>query len=316
MNDAPSTNPQPAPQDAAPQQTTKAAEAPTPPIQPPQAAQPVAPPTPPAPPAASKPPFSALVIAAFLLGLIGAALSMFPIANIGGVLLGALGFILAFFGCIATARKKRRGLVLAVISLVLCAGVCLFSIGTAFAYHQYFSEQDASQAAPSAKTSSDAASGSSDADGSDTKLDSNSVPADDTTTGTEAATEAKPTEPTDAPASTNAEAETAEPTAEAEDAATASGDIDPEFKACLDEYEAFMDEYFAFMQKYAEAESTGDYLSMMNDYASILSQYSEWAKTINGLDQNAMTDAEAAYYLEVQARVTQKAAEAAVELEQ
>ena len=83
----------------------------------------------------------------------------------------------------------------------------------------------------------------------------------------------------------------------------------PDFKNAMDSYETFMGEYCDFMAKYNE--SDGSDLSLLSDYASFLSQYAEMAESFEAWDSEDLTDAETAYYLEVQTRVSQKLLEVA-----
>lgn len=83
----------------------------------------------------------------------------------------------------------------------------------------------------------------------------------------------------------------------------------PDFKNAMDSYETFMGEYCDFMAKYNE--SDGSNLSLLSDYASFLSQYAEMAESFEAWDSEDLTDAETAYYLEVQTRVSQKLLEVA-----
>ena len=83
----------------------------------------------------------------------------------------------------------------------------------------------------------------------------------------------------------------------------------PDFKNAMDSYETFMGEYCDFMAKYNE--SDGSDLSLLSDYASFLSQYAEMAESFETWDSEDLTDAETAYYLEVQTRVSQKLLEVA-----
>lgn len=81
--------------------------------------------------------------------------------------------------------------------------------------------------------------------------------------------------------------------------------ISPEFKEVMDGYEAFVEEYCEFMKKYSEADTT-DSLAMAADYTKLLNEEVEWAKKINELDNGSLNMAEAAYYIEVTNRATQK----------
>ncbi|MGN1114444.1 MAG: DUF6591 domain-containing protein [Oscillospiraceae bacterium] len=85
----------------------------------------------------------------------------------------------------------------------------------------------------------------------------------------------------------------------------ASNKVSPEFKATMDSYEEFFDEYVEFMNNY---KNSTDVLSMLNDYTEYLSKYSEMMDKLNSIDQSKLSAADAAYYLEVSARITKKLA--------
>lgn len=85
--------------------------------------------------------------------------------------------------------------------------------------------------------------------------------------------------------------------------------IRPEFKSAMDSYEAFMDEYCAFMKKYSENPSD---LGLLADYAEYMKKYADAVKDFEALDNNEMNAAEAAYYVEVSARVSKKLLDAAI----
>lgn len=84
-------------------------------------------------------------------------------------------------------------------------------------------------------------------------------------------------------------------------------EVDPEFKAALDQYEAFIDGYCDFLEAYLKAD-TDTQLSMMEDYAAWMSQYAEVMDAVRTLDacQDEMTPAQLSYYVEVTARVSQR----------
>lgn len=83
-----------------------------------------------------------------------------------------------------------------------------------------------------------------------------------------------------------------------------SADIDPDFKAAMDSYEDFIDEYVEFMKKYKE--SDGKDVSLLSDYADYMQKYTEFAEDFEKWENEELTTAETAYYIEVQARVSQK----------
>ncbi|MGC6174222.1 DUF6591 domain-containing protein [Lacrimispora sp. 38-1] len=83
--------------------------------------------------------------------------------------------------------------------------------------------------------------------------------------------------------------------------------ISPEFKAAMDSYEEFFDEYIAFMKKYKEST---DQASMITDYTNYMKKYTELMGKMNELNNDQLSTEEAAYYVEVSARITQKLAAA------
>ena len=81
--------------------------------------------------------------------------------------------------------------------------------------------------------------------------------------------------------------------------------IRPEIKEFLDSYETFMDEYVAFMQTYMSG-GMENMVAMMGEYTNMLSRYEEFTEALDSMDEEAMTNAELYYYLEVTSRVSQK----------
>ncbi|MCH3961416.1 MAG: hypothetical protein LKF53_07460 [Solobacterium sp.] len=98
---------------------------------------------------------------------------------------------------------------------------------------------------------------------------------------------------------------TAEPTAVPVPTAESTG-IDPSFKAAMDAYEAFFNEYVTFMQKYQNAEDTA---SMLSDYLQWMNKYKDTMTKLDSIDENALSSADQAYYLEVMARILNRLAE-------
>lgn len=82
-----------------------------------------------------------------------------------------------------------------------------------------------------------------------------------------------------------------------------AGGVDPDLKAFLDSYEDFVDEYVEFMKKYM-ANPTD--LSLLGEYSDMMSKYTDFATKIDKYDTNTMSTEDAAYYLEVTGRCTQK----------
>ena len=100
---------------------------------------------------------------------------------------------------------------------------------------------------------------------------------------------------------------TPEPTPEPK-SEKASGTVDPDLKAMLDEYEAFVDEYVKFMKSY----STGS--AGMNDmmkYLNFLSKYADFAEKADAVDEKNLSDADYLYYSQAMLRISQKLLEAA-----
>ncbi len=97
------------------------------------------------------------------------------------------------------------------------------------------------------------------------------------------------------------------PTAEPQPKApvVSESELRPEVKEFLDAYEVCMDEYVAFMQKYMKADPVS-MVSMMGDYTRILTRYTEFAEKMDAFDESELTNAELAYYIEVNSRVSQK----------
>lgn len=76
-----------------------------------------------------------------------------------------------------------------------------------------------------------------------------------------------------------------------------------DFKDAMDSYEAFMDEYVAFMKKYSDNPSDVDLLA---DYTKYMSKYADMVEKFDKWESEDLNDAELAYYIDVQARVSKK----------
>ena len=87
-----------------------------------------------------------------------------------------------------------------------------------------------------------------------------------------------------------------------------TGELRADFKEAMDSYEKFMDSYVAFMKKY-NANPTD--LSLIAKYASMLNEYNEMVEKMEAWKSEDLSDAELAYYIEVQTRVNQKLADIA-----
>ena len=103
-----------------------------------------------------------------------------------------------------------------------------------------------------------------------------------------------------------------EPSGEATTPSATEGEkdnaIDPEFKAAMDSYEKFFDEYVAIIKKY-KANPTD--MSILTDYANYMGQYADMMQKFEKWENEDLNTAEAAYYVDVQARITKKLLEVA-----
>lgn len=89
---------------------------------------------------------------------------------------------------------------------------------------------------------------------------------------------------------------------------TTTEGVSADFKALMDSYEEFFDSYVAFMKKY---KASTDQASMMSDFADYMGKYSDMMAKLDAVDSKSLSDADAAYYAEVSARVMKKLAEVA-----
>lgn len=76
-----------------------------------------------------------------------------------------------------------------------------------------------------------------------------------------------------------------------------------DFKDAVDSYEAFMDEYVAFMKKYSDNPSD---VGLLADYTKYMSKYADMVEKFDKWESEDLNDAELAYYIDVQARVSKK----------
>ena len=79
--------------------------------------------------------------------------------------------------------------------------------------------------------------------------------------------------------------------------------VDPDLKDFLDSYETFVDEYVVFMQQYSKNPTD---LSLLAKYADIMQKYSDFAVKVEKYDTKEMSTEDAAYYIEVTSRCSQK----------
>ena len=87
----------------------------------------------------------------------------------------------------------------------------------------------------------------------------------------------------------------------------AADGIRPEFREAMDAYVKFFDDYCDFCVKFSQAK---DDPSMMMDYLTWLTDYSETMEKIDEIDEESLTPAEDAYYLEATLRIEKKCLEA------
>ena len=91
--------------------------------------------------------------------------------------------------------------------------------------------------------------------------------------------------------------------AETKTAEKSNQGVDPELKEFLDSYEAFVDEYVVFMQQYSKNPTD---LSLLARYTDIMQKYSDFAVKVEKYDTKEMSTEDAAYYIEVTSRCSQK----------
>ena len=101
-------------------------------------------------------------------------------------------------------------------------------------------------------------------------------------------------EATPPPAST----ESVESTTSASD-----GELRGDFKEAMDSYEDFMNDYADFMKKYKSNPSD---VSLLADYTKYMSKYADMVEKFDKWESEDLNDAELAYYIDVQARVSKK----------
>ena len=76
--------------------------------------------------------------------------------------------------------------------------------------------------------------------------------------------------------------------------------VNPEFKELMDTYEAFYVEYFDFMDRYA---NSGYDPSLTTEYYNFLSKYSDYLSKLGSYNQDNLSSADYAYYLQVWSRI-------------
>ena len=76
-----------------------------------------------------------------------------------------------------------------------------------------------------------------------------------------------------------------------------------DFKDAMDSYEAFIDEYVALMKKYNDNPND---VSLLADYTKYITKYADMAKKFENWKNENLNNAELAYYIDVQSRVSKK----------
>ena len=83
----------------------------------------------------------------------------------------------------------------------------------------------------------------------------------------------------------------------------------PEFKKAMDSYEEFFDEYIAFTKKYSDSDASD--LNLLADYVDYMEKYADTMADMEAWNSKEMNQEELNYYIEVQARISQKLLNAA-----
>ena len=103
---------------------------------------------------------------------------------------------------------------------------------------------------------------------------------------------------------------TQKPTEKAESKPESKNDsnaVSPSFKETMDSYEKFFDDYIAFMKKYKENPND---MELLTDYLDWMQKYSDYMEKLDSIDQDSLSDADLAYYIEVNTRISKKLLEA------
>lgn len=92
------------------------------------------------------------------------------------------------------------------------------------------------------------------------------------------------------------------------EAGVSDGELRSDFKEAMDSYEQFMNDYADFIKKYKANPSD---VSLLADYADYMTQYADMVEKFDGWESEDLNDAELAYYIDVQARVSKLLLESA-----
>lgn len=86
-----------------------------------------------------------------------------------------------------------------------------------------------------------------------------------------------------------------------------SNGVTPSFREAMDSYEVFFSEYIDFFTKYSESDNP---MLMLADYVKFMSRYPDMIEKMEALDdEEDLSAADTAYYLEVTARIYRKLGE-------
>ena len=86
-----------------------------------------------------------------------------------------------------------------------------------------------------------------------------------------------------------------------------SNGVTPSFREAMDSYEEFFNEYIDFFSNYSESDNP---MLMMADYLKFISRYPDMIEKMEALDdEEDLSSADTAYYLEVTARIYRKLGE-------
>jgi hypothetical protein len=80
-------------------------------------------------------------------------------------------------------------------------------------------------------------------------------------------------------------------------------DVSPDFIAAMDSYEAFFDSYIEFMESYDVSN-----MGMLAKYTDFMAQYVDTMAKMERIDEDELSDADAAYYALVMTRISTKLA--------
>ena len=92
----------------------------------------------------------------------------------------------------------------------------------------------------------------------------------------------------------------------AEQASQNSGEVTVDFKTAMDSYEQFFNEYVEYMKTIEGTDDPGVIVGAMGDY---MTQYADTMSKLDAIDEDSLSPADYAYYMEVHGRIMQKLAE-------